>query len=382
MQLLLIISLLGQPGSVEYDFQTSIERGEADGKFFVRVYLSLPYSSLQFTKSGNEYKASYQTVLQLTDKKKEVYGTESFGDVVVWSTEDAASRMKTVSETLEVFLPKGHYQGNVSVRMLGATRRLSKDFEMDIYHKALGTPEIADGQGQRMLSKPFTGNDTLVVSVPVYEQELDSALLTITFKESSGFTQKENIEKPPDEAKWIVGLEKFPTEEYKISIKAFGKGKMLDEEEAFFRIQKPFKLDPGRYNELVDKLIYITTTDEREYMKKVAPEMRQSVWDSFWKTKDPTPQTDYNETLENYFEKINYCERSFGHGDKGYLSDRAKIYMRFGPPDQVEEHPFEMNQNPYIVWTYNGGSEFIFEDKLGFGQYVLVSPAGYLPGSG
>lgn len=382
MHLLLFLSLLGQTGSVEYDFHNSIERGEANGKFFVKVYLSLPYSSLQFTKSGDEYKASYQAVLQLTDKKKEIYGTERFGNVVVRSTEDAASRMKMVTETLEVFLPKGHYHGNVSVRMLGVTRRLSKDFEMDIYHKVFGSPVITDGHEQRMLSKPFTGSDTLVVTVPVYEAGLDSALLAISFKESSGFMHKESLEKPSNEAKWIIGLEKFPSEEYKVSIKAFSKGKALDQEEAFFRIQKPFKLDPARYNDLVDKLVYITTVEERAYMKGVASERRQAVWDSFWKTKDPTPQTEYNEMLEGYVEKINYCERNFGHGDKGYLSDRAKIYMRFGPPDQVEEYPFEMNQNPYIVWTYNGGSEFVFEDKLGFGQYVLVSPAGYLLGSG
>ncbi len=376
------MSLLGQTGSVEYDFRNSIEKGEVDGKFFVRVYVSLPYSSLQFTKVGTDYKASYHAVLEFIDKKKELYGTERFGEISVKSTEDVASLSRMVEETLEVTLPKGRYQGNISVRMLGATRTLSRDFDIELFHKALGSLVLTDAGGQRMLSKPFTGDDTLAASVPLYEVGLDSALLEISFKESSGFVHKETLTNPSKDAKWIIGLGKFSSGEYKVYVKAFSKGKTVDEEEAFFRIQKPFKLDPGRYNDLVDKLVYLATTDEQAYLRSVAPERRQAVWDSFWKTKDPTPQTEYNEVLENYFLKIDYCERNFGHGDKGYLSDRAKIYMRFGPPDQVEDYPFEMDRNPYIVWIYNGGSEFIFEDKLGFGQYVLVSPAGYLPYSG
>jgi len=126
--------------------------------------------------------------------------------------------------------------------------------------------------------------------------------------------------------------------------------------------------------------LYLTSSEERDSMKSVPPEKRQETWEKFWKAKDPTPQTEYNETMENYLAKIEYCERKFSYGDKGYKSDRARVFMIMGKPDEVEDHPFEMNRNPYIVWRYlYNNSEFIFEDKMGFGEYKLIYPEGFLP---
>lgn len=379
MKLLLLLSLFGQPGSVEYDFQSSIERGEKDGKFFVKAYLSLPYSSLQFAKYDSLFESGYHVVLEMIDAKKNVYGTERFGQVRVKSTEDAGSRSRLVEETLEVVVPAGKYKGTLRVAMLGATRKLTRDFEMELYHRTLGSVVVTNPEGKRMFSRPFTGDDTLKATVPVYDKDIDSLTLYITTKEVSSFEYRESFRESSSQVTWIVPLANFTSAGYDLKVTAYAKGRMKDKSDASFWIQKPFKYDPQRYLDLVNKLVYIADSNERDYMKKAPAEQRQVVWDSFWKAKDPTPQTEYNEVLENYMTKIDYCERNFGHGDKGYLSDRAKIYMRYGPPDEVEEHPFEMNQNPYIIWKYEGGLEFIFEDKLGFGQYELVYPQGYNP---
>jgi len=377
MHLLLALALLAQTGEAEYSFSHVIEQGERDGSFYVTAYLSIPHTSLQFIKQDSVYTARYHVILQLMDRRKNIYGDERFGDVIVTDANTAKSKSLAVTETLNVLLPRGRYNANLSVAALGATRRIEKEFDVEIFHRALGSLRITDANGSRMLERPFDSRDTMLVSVSVYEDGLDSLLLEITRPGAPDYNK--TLTEPDSQASWSVALEDFSSGDYQLWMKAFQGKKAVDERKALFVLRNPFRFDPGRYEELVEKLIYITTFGERERMKSVPPEARQATWDSFWRANDPTPQTDYNEELESYFAKISYCERNFGYGDKGYLSDRARIYMRFGPPDEIEDHPFEPNRYPYIVWTYNlQGMQFIFEERLGFGEYELVYPQGFL----
>ena len=53
----------------------------------------------------------------------------------------------------------------------------------------------------------------------------------------------------------------------------------------------------------------------------------------------------------------------------------GRIYIKFGPPDQVDSRP-ETTQSPQVeTWTYNRPfRQFVFVDREGFGRYTLVSP--------
>ena len=54
------------------------------------------------------------------------------------------------------------------------------------------------------------------------------------------------------------------------------------------------------------------------------------------------------------------------------------IYIRYGPPDEIESHPFELDSPPYEIWRYYSlDLVFIFVDKSGVGDYELVYPYGY-----
>lgn len=376
MNILLFLALAAQTGAPEYDFSHLIQQGETEDGFYVMALVSIPYSTLQFVREDSFYRARYQVVLQLVDRNKNIYGTEAFGKVNTLDQEALQSQSRTVAETLEVEVPKGKYEGSMILAALEGTRRVEKEFEIDIYHRALGDASIADKQGSPGIERSFQSTDTLSITVPVYEQDLDSVQLQI--KGMRNYRNTRPVE--GNEVGWEIPLIGFVTGEYNLIALAFKDGKERDKRETEFTVRNPFRFDPRRYQELVDKLVYITTPDERARMKSAEPEHRQAVWDSFWKEKDPTPQTSYNEALESYFAKIRYCEENFSRGDRGYLSDRARIYMRFGEPDEVEEHPFDMDRYPYIVWYYyHSDMKFIFEDRLNFGEYELVYPPGYLP---
>lgn len=376
MYLLLVLTLLAQTPTAEYNLYHTIEQGQQGDRFYVRAYVSIPNASLQFTRKDSGYVSRYHLVLQLIDRRKNLYGAERFGEVDVPSSEDARSATLTVTDTLQVFLPEGAYEGNLQMEVLGTTRRIEAEISADIEPRALGSMLLTDQNGEFLYTRPFENADTLQVSVAVYEA-VDSVVLAMKLPQGIGSRRvwqgEEGI------ARWEIPLVGLASADYEVAVTAFGEAKKIDEETSTFRLRVPFRLDVERYHEMVDKLVYIASNAERAELMQLPADRREAAWDSFWQTKDPTPQTEYNEVMEDYFARIEYCERNFSFGDRGYLSDRAKVYMTYGPPDDVEDHPFDMNRYPYIIWTYDSGNmQFIFEDRMGFGEYVLVYPQGFM----
>jgi GWxTD domain-containing protein len=61
--------------------------------------------------------------------------------------------------------------------------------------------------------------------------------------------------------------------------------------------------------------------------------------EQFWLRRDPTPDTAENEFKEEHYRRIAYANERFASGIPGWKSDRGRIYIAFGPPDEREEHP-------------------------------------------
>jgi GWxTD domain-containing protein len=96
----------------------------------------------------------------------------------------------------------------------------------------------------------------------------------------------------------------------------------------------------------------------------------------FWKNRDTDLSTPINEFKNEYMKRIEYVNSNFTTRMKaGFLSDRGRVYLLYGEPDQKDYFPSEPNLKPYEVWFYNGiegGVTFIFGDLTGFGNYELL----------
>ena len=129
------------------------------------------------------------------------------------------------------------------------------------------------------------------------------------------------------------------------------------------------------YYTAVEQLRYIATPQEMKRLKESPPERRKELLKEFWKRRDPTPGTPRNELEEEYYRRVEYCNRQFGGLEGGWKSDRGKVYIIYGRPDEVERHPFETETLPYQIWYYlDKRLTFIFVDRHGFGDYELVTP--------
>ena len=96
----------------------------------------------------------------------------------------------------------------------------------------------------------------------------------------------------------------------------------------------------------------------------------------FWQRRDEDPSTPYNEFKTIYLTRVESANTRFRTmTSEGYKTDRGRIFVRLGEPDEIERHPNKIDSKPYEVWYYNqieGGVHFIFGDFTGFNFYELL----------
>jgi GWxTD domain-containing protein len=122
---------------------------------------------------------------------------------------------------------------------------------------------------------------------------------------------------------------------------------------------------------------YIATSREVEQYASVdSVSAKREFLFNFWKNRDTDPSTPQNEFKIDYNKRLDFVKENFSTMFKeGYLSDRGRVYLIYGEPDQRDFFPSEPNVKPYEIWFYNeieGGANFIFGDISGFGGYELL----------
>jgi len=91
---------------------------------------------------------------------------------------------------------------------------------------------------------------------------------------------------------------------------------------------------------LNEDVAYIITDEERQAWKRFATDdERQQFIEQFWLRRDPTPDTEENEFKEEHYRRIEYANEHYASGIPGWKTDRGRIYITFGPADEVDSHP-------------------------------------------
>ena len=127
--------------------------------------------------------------------------------------------------------------------------------------------------------------------------------------------------------------------------------------------------------EAMDQMRYILTSDERSKFSKVKKNDREELFYTFWKERDPTPETAINELMEQYYSRVRYVNEHFTSFTPGWRTDMGMIYILFGPPDDIERIFMSSDRNANQTWHYYRiNRSFTFYDQNGFGDYRLTTP--------
>jgi GWxTD domain-containing protein len=159
---------------------------------------------------------------------------------------------------------------------------------------------------------------------------------------------------------------------------------------------------------LNEDVSYIITDEERAAFKRLqTDEEREQFIENFWLRRDPTPDTVENEFKEEHYRRIAYANEHFASGIPGWKTDRGKIYIMYGPPDEIEDHSSggfyerppeegggETSTYPFQQWRYRyiegiGNNVIIeFVDPTMSGEFrMTMDPSEkdallYVPGAG
>jgi GWxTD domain-containing protein len=130
-------------------------------------------------------------------------------------------------------------------------------------------------------------------------------------------------------------------------------------------------------DDLYAKSRYIATVPEQQKYKALStPEAKREFLYTFWKARDENPSDDRNDYYQKYLNRINTSNDKFSAlGKEGWKTDRGRVFIIYGEPDQIDRHPNETSTRPYEIWLYEsieGGVSFIFGDITGFNNYQLL----------
>jgi GWxTD domain-containing protein len=157
---------------------------------------------------------------------------------------------------------------------------------------------------------------------------------------------------------------------------------------------KPRRVRPEpdkAFKEWIEDVQPIIRPDElKAWNALTTNEERERFIGEFWHLRDPDPDTEENEYREAYYERVEYANKHFSSGIAGVKTDRGRIYLRFGKPDDVESHPAGGTYNrdlsegggststyPFERWWYRnlpGRTDVPIEfvDPTGTGEYRIA----------
>jgi len=364
-----------------------------DSGTVLEVSYEIPYTSMAFLREDSGFVARYQISVQVSDKRRDVLAGDLW-QKVVWLKEygPTTARDSVEAGAVSLVVPEAALDARVKVNDQGSERSALALFRIDRPTGGLAVRLYRSGKPVSM--RKYGIGDTLVAVAEAAspQDRIDScrfvlkhgrrvvtgATIQTTLKDvlsDRGLSGQGGSMKPEARFEYPIGdstgVARLGGGEYQLEVAGFGAGRPLSATERF-RVEVPFFLDDSAYLRRVGQLLYVATTEESRRLRSVPRGEREQAWRDFWKKKDQSPTTERNEREDLYFERIDYAQEHFGHGDRGYLSDRGHVYVLYGAPDQIDARPFDIDSPAYEVWYYyRTNMRFEFVDRFGSGEYVL-----------
>ncbi len=138
-----------------------------------------------------------------------------------------------------------------------------------------------------------------------------------------------------------------------------------------FRVQGPYYPEYVTIPDLVDPLIYITTTKERQKLRSAKDDKKQ--FDQFW-VEMAGGKEKAKWIIKNYYDQVAYANELFTTYKEGWKTDRGMLFVVFGTPDQV------IREQDAEIWTYLPGKRLpgmtfklvVLQSRYADRQYSLL----------
>ncbi len=382
-----------QPPYFHADLSVAVD---SSSRSKVRAVVSVPYPELNWERSDRGYTAGVAVVVELEALRghKRLYGDSWERRIRVADYATTTGMRNQVVETREFSVPPGRYAVRVSVRDVRALQVSEVTDRLELTDPTKQPVSFSDLElGLRDSAGVFVPYparqfgfevDGLAVRASVMDRRAGVWPRAHTYHwrlldESGGplregdttFTTTrpgEPVVLVPRVGELFIGSYAFELE--------LREGKTAWRTRRVFEVEESGPPHGREFDQILEALAYIASDAEVDALRGHTESEQAALWEQFWHRRDPTPETARNEYQIEFFRRVRYADQHFQGFGPGWRSDMGRIYIRYGPPDQVEQRQATAVQPAIEIWSYNQPyRRLVFADREGFGRYTLVNPA-------
>ncbi|NOY77835.1 MAG: GWxTD domain-containing protein [Calditrichaeota bacterium] len=359
------------------------------------VIFRVPYDNLLFEKQKDSFFASILWTLTIQNKDKSTAFTRDYRDTLrVAHFKETVSQKDFLQHVQTINLKPGEYtlliRLNDQISHAVSIRR--GDFEarnFDSNRVTFGDPIIlksppGDSLDIEDIIPPFVPiqQDSFDVYVDIVSPAPQTTLqLSVDLQQLNGKSvlKKDGfVTSTSKRAKFYTTLHtaNLSDQHYKLKISAVHV-KSRPVYQYLWLKKKINALLKGNISAIIGPLQYVMNYSDWIRLKHAPPEQQKELFKKFWEKRNPLPDSPTNPLLEEFYRRVQFANENFSSsGAPGWQTDRGRIYIIYGPPDDIYRNDANLfsNEPPYIIWTYNNlRLRFVFVDELNIGDYRLVS---------
>jgi GWxTD domain-containing protein len=377
-----------------YNFADSTDEKQSRMEFHVGIVNDL----LTFIKMDEgAYKARYEVAIVIYNKKKEPIIEESVsGRVTTDSYAETNSRRNAIRHTIKTKMAPGNYKGLLQLIDLESDESLSKELEFtakDFGQDKIRTSDILfidkiDTLDAVVSYKPNLAHvfDNVKSAFSAYieiypassNSAIDSKIDILDAKGNELFSANKHYESTGETITAIIPFRdhlKKPGE-YRLVVTATAGDHSSKAQRMFSVIWGNVPLAENNLDMAVEQLALVAHKSDVEAMRSADGDIRKQLFDAYWQKRDPSPNTQKNELEDEFFRRVDFTNRNFAEiisGRSGWKTDRGKIYIVYGPPEQVNNGDGEVQKPSTEIWYYNRlNRKYFFSDRSGDGVFRLV----------
>ena len=382
------------------------------GKVRLEVYYQIYNAALEFYRQGDVFAAEYDLNISVYLDKEVLADSYSSQKRVKVKTQAQSKSGYDYRTNVAVFeLDPDKYKVRLTLRDTDSDKLRTLEFDCKLEHYAKSDARLSHMQLVQSASpvgdepSPFDkGEFTLVPSVSkrygadealrlMYYFEIyqgddpsdDVRVETVLRHATKGMLYRDSLtaEFENGVAKQFreISLEDLRPGEFRLTITLKGKrDKKLDERNKYFDlVWSERSLLKHDYDAVVSQLSMVGLQGDIDKLKELETyEDRLKGFNDFWAARDPSPGTPENEIKKEFYWRIRFANSNFSYLRRaGWKTDRGRVFVIYGDPDQVDDYPFVIDRKPYQEWHYYREAryrKFVFVDENGDGDFRLVYP--------
>ena len=391
------MGLLAEAGETPFVGSLSFFAGPSGDSTSIVVTVSLANRVLRFRSEGDRWRASYDVAIEIRSGTTVVQELRSREVVRVLAFRETTRDDESVLFKQLVNLMPGTYDIRLTVRDESATRGSAVEATIGVPRFAQGSVSspvpVYEARPREQLAAPL---DILPTPRSTAVFGRDSVMMIYAEGYGEGSTMPVQVSVKSDESNsvlWTDSIElarhgdhfsatfAIPLPRLGVGVMQLGVNRPGSPDTLRIPIFVAFgeDLPVATFTQMLDYLRYYVSSQRLQAMRDAPAESRAALWAAFLRDTDPVAQTPAHEGLRDYFSRIAQANARFREeGQAGWLTDRGRVVVALGQPDQIYEPTISDigQRGRTLVWEYREHRlQVVFIDQTGFGRWRMTLPS-------